>query len=420
MVATTDNLNMITCSVCLDQWPKNLFYPLIHCKHLSCRNCLVQYLTIQITESRINITCPQCENAMHPSDIQSILSDRRQIYEKYENFMVRRVLASVPDTRWCPAPDCGYAVIASGCASCPLLKCQRPTCGTSFCYHCKAEWHPNQTCDAARITRTPSIIESFLARGKPRKEESKPCPRCKVTIMKLNDGSCNHMSCAVCGAEFCWLCMKEISDIHYLSPSGCTFWGKKTWSRKKKLIWQIITLIGAPVGIALIAGISIPGIIIGVPVWVGKTLYNRFRESKKRKRRSIVTASVLASIIISPVLAGLAVALGIPALLFFVYGIMPVSLCRQGECGLTGLITSATGLNIEFDEENIVPNNEERPATVASPFEEKYVNFNSITHSDQITPQSARSHNLEVQADVNMFAPTVITFINEKSVSSKK
>lgn len=47
------------------------------------------------------------------------------------------------------------------------------------------------------------------------------------------------------------------------SPSGCTFWGKKPWSRKKKLLWQLGTLIGAPAGIGLIAGIAIPAIIIG-------------------------------------------------------------------------------------------------------------------------------------------------------------
>ena len=73
-----------------------------------------------------------------------------------------------------------------------------------------------------------------------------------------------------CGCEFCWLCMKEISDLHYLSPSGCTFWGKKPWSRKKKILWQLGTLVGAPVGIALIAGIAIPAMIIGIPVYVGR------------------------------------------------------------------------------------------------------------------------------------------------------
>lgn len=55
-----------------------------------------------------------------------------------------------------------------------------------------------------------------------------------------------------------------------LSPSGCTFWGKKPWSRKKKILWQLGTLVGAPVGIALIAGIAIPAMIIGIPVYVGR------------------------------------------------------------------------------------------------------------------------------------------------------
>jgi len=46
--------------------------------------------------------------------------------------------------------------------------------------------------------------------------------------------------------------MTEINDLHYLTPSGCTFWGKKPWSRKKKRLWQLGTIIGAPVGIALV------------------------------------------------------------------------------------------------------------------------------------------------------------------------
>lgn len=47
-------------------------------------------------------------------------------------------------------------------------------------------------------------------------DDIKACPRCQVLIVKMDDGSCNHMMCAVCGAEFCWLCMKEINDLHFL------------------------------------------------------------------------------------------------------------------------------------------------------------------------------------------------------------
>lgn len=58
----------------------------------------------------------------------------------------------------------------------------------------------------------PDSVPCFL----PAADDIKPCPRCSAYIIKMNDGSCNHMTCAVCGCEFCWLCMKEISDLHYL------------------------------------------------------------------------------------------------------------------------------------------------------------------------------------------------------------
>lgn len=81
---------------------------------------------------------------------------------------------------------------------------------------------------------------------------------------------------------------------------GCTFWGKKPWSRKKKLMWQLGTLVGAPVGIALIAGISIPAMIIGIPVWVGRKIHSRYQTSGKHKRNIAITSGVTASVSSSP------------------------------------------------------------------------------------------------------------------------
>ena len=76
-------------------------------------------------------------------------TDYTHLVQKYEEFMLRRLLVTISDTRWCPAPDCTYAVIATGCANCPQLFCMRPGCGTSFCYHCKQRWHANLTCEDA-------------------------------------------------------------------------------------------------------------------------------------------------------------------------------------------------------------------------------------------------------------------------------
>lgn len=397
--ASTDKQSgdFLECPLCLSHQTKDKFPDIMTCQHRSCGDCLRQYLRIEISESRVNISCPECTERFNPHDIQLILNDDL-LMEKYEEFMLRRWLVADPDCRWCPAPDCGYAVIAFGCASCPKLTCARDGCGTEFCYHCKQIWHPNQTCDAARQQRAHSLrlrtirsssisysqesgaagtenwtlrryvqdeitgrkglpeINSLLVNqflpSRSTADDIKPCPRCAAYIIKMNDGSCNHMTCAVCGCEFCWLCMKEISDLHYLSPSGCTFWGKKPWSRKKKILWQLGTLVGAPVGIALIAGIAIPAMIIGIPVYVGRKIHNRYegKDISKHKRNLAITGGVTLSVIVSPVVAAVTVGIGVPIMLAYVYGVVPISLCRSGGCGVSA--GTGKGVRIEFDDEN--------------------------------------------------------------------
>ncbi|KAG7500357.1 E3 ubiquitin-protein ligase RNF19A-like [Solea senegalensis] len=349
----------LECPLCLMRHARDCFPDIMTCHHRSCGDCLRQYLRIEISESRVNISCPECSERFNPHDIRMILGDRA-LMEKYEEFMLRRWLVAEPDCRWCPAPDCGYAVIAFGCASCPKITCGRDGCGTEFCYHCKQLWHPNQTCDTARQQRAQNLqLRSFRSSSLSYSQESgaagddiKPCPRCSAYIIKMNDGSCNHMTCAVCGCEFCWLCMKEISDLHYLSPSGCTFWGKKPWSRKKKILWQLGTLVGAPVGIALIAGIAIPAMIIGIPVYVGRKIHNRYegKDISKHKRNLVIAGGVTLSVIVSPVVAAVTVGIGVPIMLAYVYGVVPISLCRSGGCGVSA--GNGKGVRIEFDDEN--------------------------------------------------------------------
>ncbi|XP_042319340.1 E3 ubiquitin-protein ligase RNF19A [Sceloporus undulatus] len=351
--------DFMECPLCLLRHSRERFPEIMTCHHRSCVDCLRQYLRIEISESRVNISCPECSERFNPHDIRLILNDDI-LMEKYEEFMLRRWLVADSDCRWCPAPDCGYAVIAFGCASCPKLTCGREGCGTEFCYHCKQIWHPNQTCDAARQERAQSLrlrtirssSISYSQESGAAADDIKPCPRCAAYIIKMNDGSCNHMTCAVCGCEFCWLCMKEISDLHYLSPSGCTFWGKKPWSRKKKILWQLGTLVGAPVGIALIAGIAIPAMIIGIPVYVGRKIHNRYegKDISKHKRNLAIAGGVTLSVIVSPVVAAVTVGIGVPIMLAYVYGVVPISLCRSGGCGVSA--GNGKGVRIEFDDEN--------------------------------------------------------------------
>lgn len=94
------------CPLCLMEHPSDKFPEISTCYHRSCLNCLQMYLKIEITESRVNIACPECSEKFHPNDIKDIVGDV-ELLLKYEDFMVRRVLVADPDARWCPAPDCG-------------------------------------------------------------------------------------------------------------------------------------------------------------------------------------------------------------------------------------------------------------------------------------------------------------------------
>ncbi len=53
-------------------------------------------------------------------------------------------------------------------------------------------------------------------------------------------------------------------------------------------------------------------------------------------------------IVVSPGLACLAVSIGVPILLAYVYGVVPISLCRSENC-----LVSTAGVNIDVDEEEM-------------------------------------------------------------------
>ncbi|XP_061099396.1 E3 ubiquitin-protein ligase RNF19B isoform X2 [Conger conger] len=341
----------LECPLCLLRQPSGSFPRLSSCAHRACADCLRQYLRIQISESRAGIACPQCPEALAPPDIHALLHDHAPedhaledlaLLQRFHTCQLRRALAADPDTRWCPAPDCSYAVIAYGCAECPKLCCEREGCGTEFCYHCRQLWHPDQTCDQARRQRSrhassnhdASSLFIFNEEPSSEMEEIKACPRCSAYIMKTNDGSCNRMNCSVCGCQFCWLCMQEITDVHYLSPSGCTFWGKRPWSRSRKVLWQVGMLLGAPVVISLIAGIAIPVIIVGIPIYMGRKVHSRCKKNNisGSKHYLTVASGVMMSVFVSPVIAAVTVGVGVPLMMTYVYGVVPMSLCRNGWC----------------------------------------------------------------------------------------
>ncbi|PIC48148.1 hypothetical protein B9Z55_007239 [Caenorhabditis nigoni] len=291
------------------------------------RKCSIELGQDALAIQRNMIECELCcESYSHPLEFLTLYNCRHQyckriitiddpiLYEKYEMFSVRRVLMTMEDMRFCPAPDCGFAVIVPNGSRCPRISCYNPRCQEEFCFDCKQFWHQGKPC----VEFSPNDPTSC-----------RPCPRCQTLIMKANDGSCNHMTCTMCRAEFCWLCLKEITDFHYMSPTGCTFWGKKPWSAKRKLMWQIGTLIGTPAVVVATAVVSVPLIMGLVPYSIGKKVYRKMKSESKAKRAISTAAAVTGSAIVSPVVAGVAVVLGVPLAIGYTYIMVPKALIHD-------------------------------------------------------------------------------------------
>lgn len=104
--ALAPEAELLECPLCLVRQPAEQLPALLSCSHRSCLCCLRQYLRIEISESRVQLTCPECAERLAPRQVALILDDAALV-EKYEEFLLRRCLAADPDCRWCPAPDCG-------------------------------------------------------------------------------------------------------------------------------------------------------------------------------------------------------------------------------------------------------------------------------------------------------------------------
>lgn len=81
-------------------------------------------------------------------------------------------------------------------------------------------------------------------------------------------------------------------------------------------------------------------------------IHNRYegKDISNHKRNLVIAGGVTLSVIVSPVVAAVTVGIGVPIMLAYVYGVVPISLCRSGGCGVSA--GNGKGVRIEFDDEN--------------------------------------------------------------------
>ncbi|XP_061110577.1 ankyrin repeat and IBR domain-containing protein 1-like isoform X1 [Conger conger] len=201
------------------------------CGHEFCRTCWEGFLNLKIQEGEAhNIFCPayDCFQLVPVEVIESVVS--REMDKRYLQFDIKAFVENNPVIRWCPTAGCERAVrliqqgpgaITSDSLSFPILRAPAVDCGKGhiFCWECRGEAHEPCDCQTWKmwLQKVSEMRPEELAGVSEAFEDaanclwlltnSKPCANCKSPIQK-NEG-CNHMQCAKCKYDFCWICLEE-------------------------------------------------------------------------------------------------------------------------------------------------------------------------------------------------------------------
>ena len=193
------------CQVCYEVIDKeNKDLNKIPCGHLFCIICWFNYLKSLILESKVDdIKCMEHECKAHVSDefILKHISNNENLVEKYNKFKKRAEIISDKNKKICPKADCDSFLSKSKTSK--YVKCEN---GHEYCFECLKAPHGKKSCDY-------EIENQFMIWKKGKRV--KRCPRCQMYTEK-NEG-CNHMTCASCKYQWCWLCEGEYKYEHYKS-----------------------------------------------------------------------------------------------------------------------------------------------------------------------------------------------------------
>ncbi|RMD41307.1 hypothetical protein DV735_g3835, partial [Chaetothyriales sp. CBS 134920] len=207
------------CEICYEDGPGLMTYAM-KCNHRYCADCYRQYLTQKVKEEgeAARIECPRdgCSRIVDGKSLRLLVDD--EVLRRYNVLLTRTYVDDKDNLKWCPAPECEYAI---ECAIkkrdlsrvVPTVRCSHEH---SFCFGCTLADHQPAPC---------GLVKKWLKKCEDDSETSnwisantKECPKCQSTIEK--NGGCNHMICRKCKHEFCWMCMGPWSE-HGTSWYNC-------------------------------------------------------------------------------------------------------------------------------------------------------------------------------------------------------
>ncbi|SCV67795.1 BQ2448_5406 [Microbotryum intermedium] len=224
------------CSICYDD--SNQETLALSCDHRFCKACYSTYVMAKINDEgesrRIQCMGNDCNVIVDEQTVELLVDD--DTLTRYRSLLNRTYVDDNNQLRWCPAPNCDYAIECNVTprqldSVIPTVEC---ACSHMSCFGCGEADHRPCVCP---------IVKRWLKKCADDSETSnwiqantKECTKCSSTIEK--NGGCNReylgvcdrsvhlsdctdairlllrsdMTCKRCQWEFCWVCMGPWSD----------------------------------------------------------------------------------------------------------------------------------------------------------------------------------------------------------------
>ncbi|KAL1810661.1 hypothetical protein DCAR_0622749 [Daucus carota subsp. sativus] len=212
-----EKLDQLNCSICFEDFVCDVRVDnCVLCDHQYCNCCWNGYISNAISEGSgcLSLRCPDpdCDVVVTDELVSVIVGGDDKL--RYERLCVRAYVEGNEKVKWCPGPDCGFAVeyddvVGSGEGYDVVCGC-----GYCFCCNCGEDGHRPVDCET---------VAKWVEKNNAESENTtwilvytKPCPKCRRPIEK-NDG-CMHMTCRKpCGYSFCWVCLDDWGKHAYNS-----------------------------------------------------------------------------------------------------------------------------------------------------------------------------------------------------------
>ena len=151
---------------------------------------------------------PRCRQEISLDDFRTIVQNDPKRKAVFEEILLKKCLDLAAGRKQCPGTNCPVQFIndANSTETRTCEKCKERYCAACLVLHPRAGMTCTEAVEEqeARLAGKNALTALHVKKNKDwEKQNSKPCPHCKIAIQK--NGGCPHVTCK-CTREMCYMC----------------------------------------------------------------------------------------------------------------------------------------------------------------------------------------------------------------------